>query len=516
MIRLIRHDPVVRLDADIEGVHQARVATRRLRSDLRTFRPMLDREWSQGLRDELGWIARILGEVRDGDVLLERLARSVGGLAEPEREAEDAVLATLAKARDEAHADLLATLRSRPVHRPARPARRRGQRAGSGRRGVQPAAEVVPGLVRRPWHKLAKRVAKLGDDPSDARLHEVRIRTKRARYAAEVCAPVVGKPARTFAPGGRPTPGHARRAARRGRRRRLARRLGRAPRLGRGAARSRRPSRQPSASRPTSSARAGGSSGTSWRRRTSAPGCDGGRFAQRADSSTASASDGADEILVVHRPAYDDWSFPKGKLEDDESDEAAALREVEEETGLRCRLARELPTSRYRDARGRPKTVRYWLMTPSGGRLAAANEVDDARFVTLGRGPRAPQLLARRRTARQPRPEAGMTVSGSSHSPCEGEEPARVGRPRPPPAADEAGTTRGRRTRTAAWSGETGASPLEPVPALRADVGAARARGRPAHRDDRLLAEGAGGASRRRSLLLSLAGEGGRSLLHTR
>ena len=59
-------------------------------------------------------------------------------------------------------------------------------------------AEVVPGLVRRPWHKLAKRVAKLGDEPSDARLHEVRIRTKRARYAAEACGPVVGKPARTF------------------------------------------------------------------------------------------------------------------------------------------------------------------------------------------------------------------------------------------------------------------------------------------------------------------------------
>ena len=93
--------------------------------------------------------------------------------------------------------------------------------------------------------------------------------------------------------------------------------------------------------------------------------------------------DGTDEILVVHRPAYDDWSFPKGKLEDDESDEDAALREVEEETGLRCDLERELPTSRYRDARGRPKTVRYWLMTPSGGRLAAANEVDDARFVSL-------------------------------------------------------------------------------------------------------------------------------------
>jgi 8-oxo-dGTP pyrophosphatase MutT (NUDIX family) len=92
---------------------------------------------------------------------------------------------------------------------------------------------------------------------------------------------------------------------------------------------------------------------------------------------------GGEEIVVVHRPQYDDWSFPKGKLEDGESEEEAALREVEEETGLRCRLERELPTTRYRDARGRSKTVRYWLMEPVSGSLAAANEVDKARFVPL-------------------------------------------------------------------------------------------------------------------------------------
>ena len=94
-------------------------------------------------------------------------------------------------------------------------------------------------------------------------------------------------------------------------------------------------------------------------------------------------ADGVVEILVVHRPAYDDWSFPKGKLEAGEREEDAAVREVEEETGLRCRLDREVATTRYRDARGRPKTVRYWLMTPIGGRLEAANEIDEARFVSL-------------------------------------------------------------------------------------------------------------------------------------
>jgi len=90
-----------------------------------------------------------------------------------------------------------------------------------------------------------------------------------------------------------------------------------------------------------------------------------------------------DEIVLVHRPAYDDWSFPKGKLEDGEHEEDAALREVEEETGLRCRLERELATTRYRDARGRSKTVRYWLMEPVSGDVAADNEVDEARFVPL-------------------------------------------------------------------------------------------------------------------------------------
>ena len=94
--------------------------------------------------------------------------------------------------------------------------------------------------------------------------------------------------------------------------------------------------------------------------------------------------DGGKEIVVVHRPAYDDWSFPKGKLEDGESELQAALREVEEEVGVRCALGRDLGTISYVDSRGRPKIVRYWEMTlPDGTELRAANEVDDARWVTL-------------------------------------------------------------------------------------------------------------------------------------
>ena len=69
-------------------------------------------------------------------------------------------------------------------------------------------------------------------------------------------------------------------------------------------------------------------------------------------------------VLVVHRPEYDDWTFPKGKAEPGESDEACAVREVEEETGLRCELGEELPTTHTPDTRGRPKRVRWWRMRP--------------------------------------------------------------------------------------------------------------------------------------------------------
>ena len=86
-------------------------------------------------------------------------------------------------------------------------------------------------------------------------------------------------------------------------------------------------------------------------------------------------------VAVVHRPRYDDWSLPKGKLDPGESSEEAALREVEEETGLRCSLVRELPTVRY-DVRGRLKEVRYWAMEALDAMPFVPNEeVDEVRWV---------------------------------------------------------------------------------------------------------------------------------------
>ncbi len=87
------------------------------------------------------------------------------------------------------------------------------------------------------------------------------------------------------------------------------------------------------------------------------------------------------EVLLVHRPRYDDWSLPKGKLDAGETHLHAALREVEEEPGLRCEAAQELRSVRYRDRRGRSKRVRYWAMVAVGGSFQVNDEVDETRWV---------------------------------------------------------------------------------------------------------------------------------------
>jgi 8-oxo-dGTP pyrophosphatase MutT (NUDIX family) len=89
------------------------------------------------------------------------------------------------------------------------------------------------------------------------------------------------------------------------------------------------------------------------------------------------------EVAVVHRPRYDDWSLPKGKLDAGETFEEAALREVEEETGMRCRIGRELGETRYRDRKDRPKVVRYWSMEDAEGDFVPNDEVDELRWVSV-------------------------------------------------------------------------------------------------------------------------------------
>ena len=323
--RLLRYDPGVRLGDDPEDVHQARVATRRLRSDLRTFQPLLDEAWTRALRAELGWIAQLLGAVRDADVLLERLHAQAKRLPKTDGEATDTLLERLRRdqraATEELHAamdseryiallDRLVAAADRPCFAgvtsapttptdtagattadveaapapaagdavaPGRPGgaaggpagapttpERVGAAAGDGGpdtaesvvvvgeapgggpawrvrswtavwsrpprpddqdatapdAGAGPqepagpaptavtaapadalAAEVLAPLVMRPWRHLKRQMDTLGPAPEDDALHEVRIRAKRCRYAAEAAAPALGKDAARFAAG---------------------------------------------------------------------------------------------------------------------------------------------------------------------------------------------------------------------------------------------------------------------------------------------------------------------------
>ncbi len=201
--RLITFDPAARLGLDPEGVHQARVATRRLRSDLRTFRSLIDERWGTELSDELRWLTDVFGAVRDADVLFDRLEPNVALLPDVDREPAKRILDHLRSDEERAREQLLRALRSerydalldRLVLAAARPRFLLRVDDGDGDSDVA----VLRRIARRPWHQLADAVEALGDDPPDVELHGVRIRAKRARYAAEAVVPAFGKPAHAYA-----------------------------------------------------------------------------------------------------------------------------------------------------------------------------------------------------------------------------------------------------------------------------------------------------------------------------
>ncbi len=196
---LLHNDPLVRTSRDPEAVHQARVATRKLRSNLRTFGTLLDVEWAEPLRSELGWIATSLGAVRDSEVLLDRLrdrakslpgsdSRSASGLLHLlEIEIDDLRKKLAADLDSQRYVDLIERL-VEAAHTPA-----------TLPQADLPGAGTLPALATTPWRRLRSAVRRLGVTPNDADLHRIRILAKRARYAAEAVSPVAGPDAAAFA-----------------------------------------------------------------------------------------------------------------------------------------------------------------------------------------------------------------------------------------------------------------------------------------------------------------------------
>jgi CHAD domain-containing protein len=161
--------------------HQMRVGCRRLRSNLRTFEALLEPRWCAHLRTEVGALADALGPVRDAEVLLERIAAHnlpgvdaiAAALRDRHAQAQEYLQAHLASPR---HAALLASLAEPPPFL---------------RVASFDAATILPVLVAKPWHRVARRARALRPDDPDERWHATRIRAKRARYAVEAVAPAL-------------------------------------------------------------------------------------------------------------------------------------------------------------------------------------------------------------------------------------------------------------------------------------------------------------------------------------
>jgi CHAD domain-containing protein len=200
VVRLLSHDAGVRLGEDPEAVHQARVATRRVRSALRTFRDVLDPEWGGSLRDRLKQVADALGAVRDTEVLRDRLRSREPSLPEGDRKGLEELVTMLESIRDEARERLLAAIREETyvalLDELVEAARE--PRVLEDAAGAAAVSELRPAL-ERPWQHLEHAVEQAREDASDASLHAVRIRAKRARYAAEAVSAVFGKRAEAFA-----------------------------------------------------------------------------------------------------------------------------------------------------------------------------------------------------------------------------------------------------------------------------------------------------------------------------
>jgi CHAD domain-containing protein len=190
---LLAHDPGTRLGRESESLHQMRVATRRLRAVLRAAQPVLVSEWADSLQNELTWLSELLGQARDLDVHIAYFNEEAVGLDARDRKPLAQFLAQLRNQRERVQQVVLSELKSARYLELVR----RLQLAT-----LEPSVVESPvtlrELAKREFKKLRKAIRRLGASPTPAKLHAVRIKTKRARYAAELAVWSVGKPASRF------------------------------------------------------------------------------------------------------------------------------------------------------------------------------------------------------------------------------------------------------------------------------------------------------------------------------
>ena len=191
---ILLHDPGTRLGKDPEELHQMRVGIRRFRALLRASKVLLEPEWYTPLQEELKWLGAILGTVRDQDVLLGRLYSEVSVLPTAERKIFERVLSTFETHRSQSRRQLLDALRNDRyldlLSRLERAAQTPALRDETERSLMHLAAQEFKQLIKARRHRKT--------DLSDHELHQLRIRTKRARYAAELALETMGKPAVRF------------------------------------------------------------------------------------------------------------------------------------------------------------------------------------------------------------------------------------------------------------------------------------------------------------------------------
>lgn len=196
--QLIIELPVARMGVDPRGVHRARVATRRLRADLRTFKPLVEPEWADSLGNGLRELAAALGKVRDADVLAPLLRSALAERPDIDPVAGEEMLDLLTTRRSQALAELdnyldqpeTVALLDDLVAAAASPATNRG--------AERPAKEALPHLVDKRWRKLNRAVDRLDRTPKPEKLHDIRILAKRNRYATEAVAPGFGRRTKRF------------------------------------------------------------------------------------------------------------------------------------------------------------------------------------------------------------------------------------------------------------------------------------------------------------------------------